>query len=85
VSHFFAERTPSHNPGIRHGPYRRRDIFTAFLAADGEVALPSLRKVEHEEQYRRTNGENATWISPDGERRWSQARYSIAIELEYLQ
>ena len=43
-----AERTPGRNPGIRHGAHRRRDILTALLAADGEIALPAFRKIEHE-------------------------------------
>jgi hypothetical protein len=53
------------NPRIRHGAYRSRDILTALLAADREVAVPSLRKVEHECQYRRTKGETAMWISSE--------------------
>lgn len=53
-----AERTSSHNPGIRHGAHRRWDIFTAFLAADREVALPGFRKIKHEREYRRTKGES---------------------------
>lgn len=48
--------TLRNDPGIRHGTHRRRDILTAFLAADGEVALP---EVEHERQYRRIKGENS--------------------------
>jgi ribonuclease HI len=47
VSDLSAERTPGHNPGIRHGTHRCRDILTALLAADGEVASPAFRKVEH--------------------------------------
>ena len=57
VSDLPAERTPCHNPGIRHGADRRRDILTALFTADGEVALPAFRKVEHEGQYRRRKGE----------------------------
>jgi hypothetical protein len=53
------------NPRIRHGAYRGRDVLTALLAADREVAVPSLRKVEHECQYRRTKDETAMWISPE--------------------
>ena len=58
-----AEWTLRGNPGIRHRAHRRRDVFTALLAADREIALPSLRKIEHECQYRRTKGENTMWIS----------------------
>jgi len=58
-----AERALSGNPRIRHGAYRGRDVLTALLAADREVAKPSLRKVEHECQYRRIKGETAMWIS----------------------
>lgn len=50
------------NPGIRHRAHRCRDVFTALLAADREIALPSLRKVEHECQYRRTKGEYSPLI-----------------------
>jgi hypothetical protein len=60
-----AKRTLCGDPGIRHRANGRRDVFTAFLAADREVAVPSLWKVEHECQYRRTKGETAMWISPD--------------------
>jgi hypothetical protein len=60
-----AERALSGNPRIRHGAYRGRDVLTALLAADREVAVPSLRKVEHECQYRRTKDETAMWISQD--------------------
>jgi hypothetical protein len=35
-----AERAPGSNPVVRHGAYRGRDVLTAFLAANGEVALP---------------------------------------------
>lgn len=59
VSDLPAERTPCHNPGIRHGAHGRRDILTASLAADSEVALPAFREVEHEGQYRRTKGETS--------------------------
>ncbi len=52
-------------PRIRHGAYRGRDVLTALLAADREVAVPSLRKVEHDCQYRRTKGETTMWISPE--------------------
>jgi hypothetical protein len=58
-----AKRTLCGDPGIRHRANGRRDVFTAFLAADREVAVPSLWKVEHECQYRRTKGETAMWIS----------------------
>jgi len=56
---FAAERTPGHNPCIRHGADRRWDVLTALLAADGEIAPPSFRKVEHKEQYRRTKDETS--------------------------
>ena len=48
------------NPGIWHRANRGRDVFTTFLAADREIALPSLRKIEHDCQYRRTKGETAS-------------------------
>jgi hypothetical protein len=54
-----AKRTPNHNPRIRHGAHRCRDILTALLAADGEVALTSFRNVEHEGEYRRIKGETS--------------------------
>jgi hypothetical protein len=60
-----AQRTPGCNPIVRHGAYRGRDILSAFLAADREIALPGLRKVEHEMEYRRIEGENTMCISPD--------------------
>ena len=60
MSELSAERTPRHNPGIRHGADRRRDILTALLAANREVALPAFREVEHERQYRRIEGESST-------------------------
>jgi hypothetical protein len=60
-----AQRTLCGDPGIRHRANGRRDVFTAFLAADREVAVPSLWKVEHECQYRRTKGETAMWISSE--------------------
>ena len=44
MSDLSAKRTPGHNPGIRYGAHRRRDILTALLAADGEVALPRRRR-----------------------------------------
>jgi hypothetical protein len=62
VSLLSAQRTLRGNPRIRHGAYRSRDVLTALLAADREVAVPSLRKVEHQCQYRRIKGENAMWI-----------------------
>jgi hypothetical protein len=62
VSLLSAERALRGNPRIRHGAYRGRDVLTALLAADREVAVPSLRKVEHECQYRRMKGETAMWI-----------------------
>jgi hypothetical protein len=65
VSLLSAERALRGNPRIRHGAYRGRDVLTALLAADREVAVPSLRKVEHECQYRRTKDETAMWISPE--------------------
>jgi hypothetical protein len=52
-------------PRIRYGSYRRWDVLTALLATDREIALPSLRKIEHECQYRRTKSETAMLISPD--------------------
>jgi len=57
-----AKRTLRGNPGIRYRANWRRDILTAPRAADGEVAMPSLRKVEHECQYRRTKGEKTMRI-----------------------
>jgi hypothetical protein len=60
-----AERALGGNPRIRHGAYRGRDVLTALLAADREVAVPSLRKVEHEYQYRRRKDETTVWISPE--------------------
>jgi hypothetical protein len=60
-----AQRTRFGNPGIQHGAHWRRDVFTARLAADREIALPSLRKIEHECQYRRIKSETAMWIAPD--------------------
>jgi hypothetical protein len=65
VSLLPAQRTLRGNPRIRHGAYRSWDVLTAFLAADREVAIPSLRKVKHECQYRRTKGETAMWISSE--------------------
>jgi hypothetical protein len=65
VSLLSAEWTLCGNPRIRHGAYRGWDVLTAFLAADREVAIPSLRKVEHECQYRRTKGETAMWITSE--------------------
>ena len=58
-----AQRAPRGNPGIRHRAYRCRDVFTALLALDREVAMPSLLKVEHECQNRRIKGETVMWIS----------------------
>ena len=60
-----AEWTMRGNPGIRHRAYRSRDVLTAVLAADREVALPRLWKIEHGLQYRRTKGETSMWISSD--------------------
>jgi hypothetical protein len=60
VSDLFAERTPSHNPGIRHGAHRRRDILTALLAANREVAFAGFWKIEHEGEYRRTKDEHSS-------------------------
>jgi hypothetical protein len=65
ISLLSAQRTLRGNPRIRHGAYRSRDVLTALLAADREVAVPSLRKVEHECQYRRRKDETAMWISPE--------------------
>jgi hypothetical protein len=48
-----------------HGTYRGWDVLTALLAADREVAVPSLRKVEHESEYRRRKGETTMWISEE--------------------
>jgi hypothetical protein len=59
-----AERALGGNPRIRHGAYRSRDVLTAFFTADREVAMPSLRKVEHKCQYRRIKDEDTVWISP---------------------
>jgi hypothetical protein len=58
-----AERTLCGNPGIRHRANWRRDVFTAFLASDCEIAMPNWRKIEHEGQYRRIKGEILMWIS----------------------
>jgi hypothetical protein len=58
-----AERALRGNPGIRYRAYRGRDVFTALLAADREIAVPGLRNIEHELEYRRTKGETAMWIS----------------------
>jgi hypothetical protein len=60
-----AQRAPDGNPIVRHGAHRGWDILSAFLAADREIALPGLRKIEHEMEYRRTKGENTMWISLD--------------------
>ncbi len=60
-----AEGTPSHNPGIRHGAHRRRNILSAFLAADREVALAAFREVEHECKYRRRKGETSIIRNPE--------------------
>jgi hypothetical protein len=57
-----AERALCGNPRIRHGAYRGRDVLTALLAADREVAVPNLRKTKHERQYRRRKGEYSIWI-----------------------
>jgi hypothetical protein len=65
VSLLSAQRTLRGIPRIRHGAYRSRDVLTALLAADREDTVPSLRKVEHECQYRGTKGETAMWISPE--------------------
>ena len=65
VSLLSAQRALRGNPRIRHGAYRSGDVLTAFLAADREVAMPSLRKVEHECQYRRIKDEDTVWISPE--------------------
>ena len=64
VSLLSTQRTLRGNPRIRHGAYWSRDVLTALLAADGEVAMPSLREVEHECQYRRTEDENTIRIFP---------------------
>ena len=60
-----AERALCGNPRIWNSAYRSRDVLAALLAADREIAMPSLRKVEHECQYRGTKGETAMWISPE--------------------
>jgi hypothetical protein len=65
VSLLSAQGTLRGNPRIRHSAYGSRDVLTALLAAAREVAVPSLWKVEHECQYRRTNSETTMWISPD--------------------
>ena len=65
VSLLSAQRAFRCDPRIRNGAYRSRDVLTAFLAADREVAMPSLRKVEHECQYRRRKDETTMWISPE--------------------
>jgi hypothetical protein len=62
---FFSVRRAGKAPQSRYPAWahRGRDVFTALLAADREIALPSLRKVEHDCQYRRTKDESAMWIS----------------------
>ena len=54
------QRTFGNDPGVRHGAHRRRNVFTARLAANREVALRAFRKTEHEGEYRRTKGETST-------------------------
>ena len=80
VSLLSAQRTLRGNPRIRHGAYRSRDVFTALLAADREVAVPSLWKVDHECQYRRTKDETAMWISPEK----SQIRSLRCVESDLI-
>jgi DNA-binding HxlR family transcriptional regulator len=41
-------------------PKYPRKLGSAFLAADREVALMGFRKIEHEVEYRRTEGEHST-------------------------
>jgi hypothetical protein len=65
---------------MRHGAYRSRDVLTALLTADCEVAVPSSWKVEHECQYRRINGETAMWISPEK----SQIRSLRCVEADLI-
>ena len=65
VSLLSTERALRCNPRIRHGAYRGWDVLTALLTADREIAISSLRKVEHECQYRGTKGETAMWISSE--------------------
>lgn len=48
---------------IRHRAYRRRYVFTALLAANREIALQSLREIEHRRQYRRIKSEYVIWTS----------------------
>lgn len=60
-----AKRTLCSNPGARHRANGCRDVFTAFLTADCEIALPSWRKTEHERQYRRIKDESSMWIPSD--------------------
>lgn len=57
MSDLSAEWTTRHNPGIRHGFDRRRDILAALLASDGEVARLGFSEIEHEGEYGRTKGE----------------------------
>jgi hypothetical protein len=47
------------NPEIRHCAYRSGDVLTALLAADREIAVLNVRKVEHECQHRRTKDETS--------------------------
>jgi hypothetical protein len=42
-----------------------RDVLAAPFAADREVAVPSLLKVENERQHRRTKGEYPILISSE--------------------
>ena len=58
-----AKRTLRGNPRIRHGANWRRNVLAALLATDGEVAAPGFGEIEHMEEYRRTKGETAMWIS----------------------
>jgi len=58
-----AKRTLRGNPGIRHSPDGCRNVLAALLATDGEVAAPGFGEIEHREEYRRTKGETAMWIS----------------------
>jgi hypothetical protein len=80
VSLLSAQGTLGGNPRIRHGAYRGRDVLTALLASDREVAVPSLRKVKHECEYRRTKGETAMWISP----KLSQGRSLRCVETDVI-
>ena len=49
-----AQRTVSHDPGIREGADGGGNILAASLAAHREITHSSFRSVEHAIQYKRT-------------------------------